>query len=128
MSKIVIVCIVYDLDSWPRNPTNNFKFKNCLLGATSIVKNSDKEKYKYSDHGIKFDIAGLWNFNNGTARNVTMFGADGSSSSHAEDRKSFFFVLGEGLLLEVMELLVHKRNSLVLMLVTQTQNLFEFLL
>ena len=28
LAKIVNVCIVYDLDSWPRNPTSNFKFKN----------------------------------------------------------------------------------------------------
>ena len=40
--KIVNVCIVYDLAAWPRNPTNNFKFKNCLFGATNIIKNSDK--------------------------------------------------------------------------------------
>ena len=25
-TKIVNVYIVWDLDSWPRNPTNNFKF------------------------------------------------------------------------------------------------------
>ena len=31
--KIVNVYIFYDLDAWPRNPTNNFKFKNCLFGA-----------------------------------------------------------------------------------------------
>ena len=37
-NKIVNVYTVYDLDPWPRNPTNNFKFKNCLFGATSIVK------------------------------------------------------------------------------------------
>ena len=37
-SKIVNVYIVYDFDARPRNPTNNFKFKYCLLGATSIVK------------------------------------------------------------------------------------------
>ena len=36
-NKIVNVYIVYDLDSWERNPSNNFKFKNCLFGATSIV-------------------------------------------------------------------------------------------
>ena len=45
LNKIVDVCVVYDLDAWPRNPTNNFKFKNYLFGATNIVKNSDKEKY-----------------------------------------------------------------------------------
>ena len=36
LSKIVNIYIVYDLDAWPRIPTNNFKFKNCTFGATSI--------------------------------------------------------------------------------------------
>ena len=26
-----------------KNPAKNFKFKNCLFGAASIVKNSDKK-------------------------------------------------------------------------------------
>ena len=38
LTKIVNVYIVYDLDAWLRNPTNNFKFKNCLFGATNVVK------------------------------------------------------------------------------------------
>ena len=42
ISKIVNVYIVFDLDAWPRNPTNDFKFKKCLFGATTVVKNSDK--------------------------------------------------------------------------------------
>ena len=46
-TKIVNVYIVYDLDAWPRNPTNHLKFKNCLFGAANIVKNSDKEKWIY---------------------------------------------------------------------------------
>ena len=29
-TKIVNAYIVYDLDAWPKNPTNNFIFKNCL--------------------------------------------------------------------------------------------------
>ena len=53
-----IAYIVYDLDAWPKNPTNNFKFKNCLFGATSVVKNRDKEKYMYSGYRITFDSAG----------------------------------------------------------------------
>ena len=53
-----IAYIVYDLDAWPKNPTNNFKFKNCLFGATSVVKNRDKEKYVYSGYRITFDSAG----------------------------------------------------------------------
>ena len=46
-TKIVNVYTVYDLDAWPRNPTNHLKFKNCLFGAVNIVKNSDKEKWIY---------------------------------------------------------------------------------
>ena len=48
MTKIINVYTVYDLAAWPGNPTNNFKFKNSLFGATNMVKNSDKEKYIYS--------------------------------------------------------------------------------
>ena len=38
------------------------------------MKNSDKEKYEYSEYGITFDSAGSWNFENYTARNVIIFG------------------------------------------------------
>ena len=55
VSKIIIIDIVYDLDAWTRNPTNNFKFKNCLSGATDLVKNSDKENYVYNGYRITFD-------------------------------------------------------------------------
>ena len=96
LSNIVNVCIFYDLDACPRNPTNSFKFKNCLFGATNIVKNSDKEKYVYSGYGIKFDSAGSWSFGNDFAGNVVIFGVDNSSSSHADNCKNSFLVLGEG--------------------------------
>ena len=38
LSKTIHVYIVYDLNVWPRNPTNNFKFKNCLVGANNVAK------------------------------------------------------------------------------------------
>ena len=66
----------------PRDPTNNFKFKNYLLGATNIAKNSDKEKYVYNGHGIKFDSPGPWSFDNEFARNAIIFGVDNSSSAY----------------------------------------------
>ena len=94
--KIVNVYIVYDLDAWSRNPTSNFKFKNCLFGATNIVKNSDKEKYVYiyCAYITIFDSAGSWNFGDDFARNVITFGVD-NSSSHSDNRKNNFIVLGE---------------------------------
>ena len=83
--------IVYDLAAWPRNATNNFKFKNCLFVATNIVKNSDKEKYVYSGYGITFSSRVSWSFDNGTARNFIIFGVDSSSSLHVDSRKNDFF-------------------------------------
>ena len=44
LTKIVNVYIVYNLDALPKIPLRNFT-KNCLFGATNIVKNSDKEKW-----------------------------------------------------------------------------------
>ena len=58
LNKIVNIYIAYDLDVSPRNLTKNFRFKNCLFGATPQVKNSDKENYVHSEYGITFDNAG----------------------------------------------------------------------
>ena len=66
LSKLVNVFIVYDLDAWPRNATNNFKLENCLFEATSIIKNSDKENYVHIGYGITLDGASSWSFNNDT--------------------------------------------------------------
>ena len=95
MSKIVNVCIVCYLDPWARNPTNNFKFKSCVFGATNITKNSEKEKYAYSGYGVTFDRAGLWSFDHDFARNVITFGVDKSSWSHSESFKNNFLILVE---------------------------------
>ena len=95
LSKTVNFYIVYDLDAWPRNPTSTSKFKNCLFGAISILKNSDKEKYVYSGYRTTTVDAGSWSFDNNFARNAIIFGVDNSSSSHSENRKNNFSVLDE---------------------------------
>ena len=117
MSKIVNVYIASDLDPWPKNPTNNFKFKNSLFGATNIVKNSDKEKYVYSKYRVTFDSGGSWSFHNGTTRNAIIFGADNSLSSHSDNHKKFFLILGEGPTFGIK-----KKKSLVLILLKQIQS------
>ena len=91
LNKIVNVYIIYELYTWPKIPTNNFKFNNCLFGATNILKNSDKEKDLYSGYGITFDSEGSWSVDNDFARNVIVFG-----SSHADTRKNNLLVLGGG--------------------------------
>ena len=52
LTKILSVNSVCDLDVSPRDLTKNFKFKNCLFRATSLVKNSDIEKYVYGGYGL----------------------------------------------------------------------------
>ena len=82
------------MDAWLRNPTNNFKFKYCLFGATNTVKNSDKEKYVYSGYGITFDSGGSWSSGNDFVRNVIIFGVDDSSSTHSDNCNNDFIILG----------------------------------
>ena len=57
-------------------------------------KNSDNEKYVYSEYGITF--ADLWSFENDFARNVIISGVDDSLSSHSDNCKNNFVTV-EGL-------------------------------
>ena len=54
-----------------------------MLGATNIVKNSDKSKYVHSGYRIAFHGQGGWNFGDDSARNIINFGVDNSPSLHA---------------------------------------------
>ena len=49
----------------------------------------------YGGYSIAFDGKGEWNFGNGSARNVVIFGVDNSSSSHTDNPKNGFLVLSE---------------------------------
>ena len=35
--------IVYELNTWPSNRTNNFTLKNCLFGTVNLTGNADKK-------------------------------------------------------------------------------------
>ena len=50
LTKILSVQIIYDLGACPKIQLRNFTRKNHLFRETSIVKNSDKEKYVYSGY------------------------------------------------------------------------------
>ena len=108
-TKIVNVYIVYDLDAWPKIPLRIFTIKNRFFCATSIVQNSDKEKYVYIGYGIAFDRKGEQSFDNDTARNIVICGVDNSSSSQADNLKNNFLV--KQVLLVLMEALVHQKKK-----------------
>ena len=79
-----------------KNSLNNIKLINYLFGATNIAKHDYKSKYVYSGYETAFDGTSSWSFDNNFTRNVAIFGVDNSSSSHTDNRKSNFLVLGEG--------------------------------
>ena len=67
-----------------------------MFGAVSLTKNTDIDKYKYSGYGIGFDRDGEVSFGTrGFGRNCITFGADLSSSSHANNKKNNILVLGK---------------------------------
>ena len=45
------IYIVYELGAFSSN-NNDPTLKNCLFGAVTLTKNTDIDKYKYSDYGI----------------------------------------------------------------------------
>ena len=45
---ILNLYIVYELNTWPHNPTNNFTLKNCLFGTVKLTRNADKTKFTYN--------------------------------------------------------------------------------
>ena len=64
LSKIVHVYIVYDLDVWRKNSSNNLELKNCSFGTNNIVKISDQGNWLYIGYEITFYSASSWSLNN----------------------------------------------------------------
>ena len=56
--------IVYNLNNWPRDSSNNFPLKNCLSGTVKLLRNAIKSKFTYNGQGITFDGEGFWCFDN----------------------------------------------------------------
>ena len=93
--KIVNIYIVYEISknySISSYPT----LENCLFRSVSLTKNADIDKYNYSGYGVGFDRQGEFSFGTrGFGRNCIIFGADLSSSIHANNKKNNIFVLGQ---------------------------------
>ena len=77
--------IIYELNKWPRNPTNTFLLKNCFFGTVRLVRNTIKSKFIYNGQGITFDGERKWSFCNYFARNDVIFDVDNTSSSHTDN-------------------------------------------
>ena len=96
VQKSYIVC---ELNNCPRNSTNNFPVKivylvQMFIYLVKLVRKAIKSKFTCNGRGIASD-GGLWSFGNGFSRNV-IFGVDNTSSSHTDNGKNNFLVLGQG--------------------------------
>ena len=92
---IVNIYIVYEIRK------NNFissypTLENCLFGSIKLTKNLDIDKYKYSGYDIGFDRRDEFSFGDGFGQNVIVFGADMSSSVHANNKTKNILVLDKG--------------------------------
>ena len=90
--KIVKIYIVYEI-SKNYSISTYPALENCLFGAASLIKNADIHQYKYSGYGIGFDRKEEFSFGSrGFGKNCIIFGADMSSSSHANNKKKMIFL------------------------------------
>ena len=73
----------YNISSYPI-------LENCLFGTVSLTKNNYVDQYKCNGYGIGFYRHGEFSFVDGYGRNCIIFGADLSSSVHANNRKKYY--------------------------------------
>ena len=91
---IVNICIVYEI-SQNYSISSYPALENCSFGAVSLTKNADIDQYSYSGYSTGFDSHGEFSFGNGLGKSCIIFGADLSSSSHANNQKNSILVLGK---------------------------------
>ena len=64
---------------------------------TSLTRNADIDKYKYSGYGIGFDRRSSFSFPSGEfGQNAIIFGVDMSSSTEIDNRKKDILILVKG--------------------------------
>ena len=96
--------------------------ENCLFGVENIMKNNDKEKYVHSRYGIAFDGKSEWSFGNDLAKNFIAFTVDNISSSHTDNLKNGFLILGEDPTFDINRRCGASEKNMILILVKQRQN------
>ena len=94
--------------------TSNVTLENCLFGAVKSTKNADISTYKYSGYGIGFDSKGSFSHpNGGFGANVIIFGADISSSAHANNETRSILVLGKDFIQGIDNTTIYAEKMLI---------------
>ena len=107
---VVNIYIVYE--TTPDTKTSNITLESCLFGANKITNNFDVEKYKYSRYGIGFDSSGSFSHpRGGNGTNVIIFGANLSSSVHANNKVNNVLVLGKALVQGINDTTIYAEKN-----------------
>ena len=89
--KIVNIYIVYEINKKDNTIISDPTLENCVFGAVTLTKNTDIDRYGYSDYGIGFDRKGSFSFSGGGyGENVLIFGVDMSFSTHIDNKKKIY--------------------------------------
>ena len=98
---VVNIYIVYELKN--RSTDNaDFTVSNGLFGAVNLTKDVNTSNYQYKDYGICFDSGGRFSIGIITnGKNVIIFGADMSFSSHSTNKTQNIYVLGKDFFQEI---------------------------
>ena len=98
-NKVVYIYIVYELAPINNYRTSVYTVQNALFGAMKITKNAtNNSKNKYEGYGICFDSGSKFSKGNITdGKNMIIFGADMSFSTHAANKANNIYVLGDWL-------------------------------
>ena len=68
-----------------------------MFGSVKLTKNADTDKYKYSGHGVGFDLHSAFSLPDSSIEKYAIFfGADRSSSIHIHNKGKDILILGEG--------------------------------
>ena len=68
-----------------------------MSGAVKLTKNTDSDIYKYSWYSIGFDSGSEFLSSDGSmGKNLAIFGADMSSSTHIDNTGKDILILGKG--------------------------------
>ena len=86
---------VYELNTQPRNPTNNFTLKYCLFDTVKLTRNADKSEFTYSGQGIAFYGKGHWSFEKKLQQIIYIFWCNNASLSRIDNPKNNFLVVVE---------------------------------
>ena len=104
----------------PRTINSNFVFKNCLFGAIKLAKL--QILILINGYGIGFDSKEELTFTDeGSVKNVIIFGIDLSNSRHATNKTQSALILGHGLTQKINDTTIMQRRfiHLILLLITK---------